>query len=43
MIAQEAVVDEDIPSPLPFSSIDEVAAQDKPNEATWTTGELTLN
>ena len=24
--------DEDIPSPLPFSSIDDVAAQDKPNE-----------
>ena len=26
------VCDEDIPSPLPFSSIDDVAAQDKPNE-----------
>ena len=24
--------DEDIPSPLPFSSIDDVAVQDKPNE-----------
>ena len=24
--------DEDIPSPLPFSSIEDVAAQDKPNE-----------
>ena len=26
------LVDEDIPSPLPFSSIDDVAGQDKPNE-----------